>query len=57
MYDLANDPNERHSLVEIHTTPPTAKKTLPHWADPMMVQSKANELDAMLKELEARFLS
>jgi hypothetical protein len=57
MYDLQSDPNERWSLVDIHGTPPTVRKVLPEWADRTVVQTKLKELQVLLLELEARFLS
>ena len=57
MYDLRHDPNETTTLVRIDTTPPTARDTLPDWTSKAEVQQAADELAALLKELEARCLS
>ncbi|HEY1630279.1 MAG TPA: sulfatase-like hydrolase/transferase [Rhizomicrobium sp.] len=49
MYDLANDPNERVSLVELGTSPPKAK-------DPKQQQT-VDQLNTLLQSLERRYLS
>lgn len=53
MYDLKNDPNEAINLVEVATTPPTARAALPHAAK---IQEVADHLAALLRKLERRDL-
>ena len=56
MYDLENDPNEVHNLVQVATTPPVPATTLPSWTDAATVQKMAIELALLLATLEARDL-
>ncbi|HEY0105236.1 MAG TPA: sulfatase-like hydrolase/transferase, partial [Rhizomicrobium sp.] len=56
MYDLAHDPNETTTLVQVHGSPPTAKDVLPHWTNAAKVQHQADALAKLLAELETRFL-
>ncbi|MGH6871389.1 MAG: sulfatase-like hydrolase/transferase [Rhizomicrobium sp.] len=57
MYDLKNDPNEAANLVQVGVTPPTAIAAPPSWASQAAVQKAADELNALLRSLELRFLS
>jgi arylsulfatase A-like enzyme len=52
MYDLHEDPNEEVNLLEVAVSPPTARD-LPRR---QMYQHKADELAALLAELEAKYL-
>jgi arylsulfatase A-like enzyme len=58
MYDLApdHDPNEMVNLVEVHASPPRARRDLPTWADRAAVQAEADRLAALLARLEKRDL-
>ena len=53
MYDLNADPNEAVNLVEVGTTPPTARPDLP---DSAKVQAAADRLARLLEKLERRDL-
>ena len=57
MYDLRHDPNEGVNLVQVGVTPPTLRKDLPAWADPVALQARADHLAELLSKLEARNLS
>jgi hypothetical protein len=56
MYDLANDPNEVHNLVQVAITSPVPATTLPSWTDADTVKTNATELSQLLAALEARDL-
>jgi hypothetical protein len=53
LYDLRDDPNEAVNLVELATTPPTARAGLPKRE---AVQKVADDLSGLLAELERRVL-
>ncbi|MEA1674843.1 sulfatase-like hydrolase/transferase [Nitrospirillum sp. BR 11163] len=56
MYDLRHDPNETVSLVQVRTSPPTARHDLPGWTTRAAVQADADSLADLLARLEARDL-
>ena len=56
MYDLAHDPNETVNLVQVTTSPPTARADLPSWTDRVKVQAAADRLAVLLARLEKRDL-
>lgn len=56
MYDLAHDPNETTTLVEVSVSPPRARAHLPSWTTQAKVQAAADQLAALLSRLEQRDL-